>query len=321
MAAQRNGDLNKAVTGYEQVLKLVPNLLPARANLAAAEVQLGRLEDGISNYRVALRLSRGNPQIALLLGDALVSAHRYNEAIALLQPLEKAHPHNLDLAFLLGVALIDKGQRTQGLQRIERVARSRNDENAWTLAAVTRLKMDDYAKAEASAETAIRLNPSDPGAYVLSGMAKAALGNTDGAKTAYRKALDLNSDDFDANLRLGTLLRIDGDTQGAKPYLEHALRLNPASLSARFEVARMEISDGRDAEAVANLEEIVRRDPDLPQPHVRLAVLYVRMHRQRDSDRERQIVDRLQGMHQKREVEDFIDNLERTGVNPSTAAR
>lgn len=293
LAAQRRGDFTAAVNDYERVLKLAPRLLPARANLAAALLQLGRVDEAIANYRLALRQDPGNVQIAILLGNTLVLRHSYGEAIALLQPVEKAHPENLDIAFVLGEALIDAQRPSEGLKRVQRVAAARNDADAWLLAGLTQLKLGDFAKARTNVEAALRANAALPGAYTLLGITKVMAGDEQAAKADYRKALEMNQNDFDANLRLGTILRTESDLLGARKYLESALRLDPSSQSARYEWALMEVAQGDDRAAVADLERIVQSAPNLLQAHVRLAALYYRVHRNEDGMRERQIVDRL----------------------------
>lgn len=310
MAAQQRGDLQAAVSGYESVLKVMPRLIPARANLAAAQLQLGRVDEALANYRTALSEDPKNVQLAVVLANAYVSLSRYHDAISLLQPFEQTHPRDMDVEFLLGEALIDANRQADGLERIEHVANTRNDVNAWMMAALTEIKLAQYAKANASADAALRVDPTAPGAYTLSGMAKAAVGDVLGAKAAYRKAIEQNPSDFDANLRLGTLLlRNDQDPGAAKPYLQHAYQLNSSSLSALFEMAQLAVADRRDAEAITDFEQVVQRAPNLLQPHVRLAVLYARAHRKEDAAREKQIVDRLLAQQQTQDPNALPDDL------------
>ena len=316
LAAQQRGDLETAVADYEQVLRIMPGLIAARANLAAAQLQMGHVDDAIQSYRTALHQDSKNIQLAVLLGDVYVGQHRYGEAVSLLAPIEKAHPENLNVAFLMGEALIDQNQLADGLKRVERVAAARKDGNAWTLAALTELRLGQYTKAAASAEEALRLDPGAPGIYTISGMAKAANGDTAGAKAAYRKALEINPDDFDANLRLGTLLLRDGeDLAGARPYLERAFRLNPESLSAIFEMGQLAVAEKQDAEAIRDFEQVAQRAPNLLEPHVRLAVLYARAHRASDAAREKETVDHLMAQQQQQDPNALPDDLLRQQIN------
>ena len=181
VAAQQRGDFSAALRAYEGVLQARPDLVPARANRAAVLVHLGRFDEAIADYLALLRQEPGNAElrlnlalayykngdfaaaapelqslskqrsgdarIAVLLGDCLVHLTRYDEAIALLGPVEAAHPADLDAAFVLGSALVRSGKPREGLPFIERVARSGNGADAWLLAAATQLRMGEFRKA------------------------------------------------------------------------------------------------------------------------------------------------------------------------------
>ncbi|MBV9675501.1 MAG: tetratricopeptide repeat protein [Acidobacteriaceae bacterium] len=294
LSAQQHGDLEAAVAGYELVLKIDPHLVPARANLAAAQMQLGRTEQALENYRAALKAAPGDPQITLLLGNTLFELSRYTEVRTLLAPFAKTHPDNLDAAFLLGETLIRTQRLREGLPLVERVAKARRDANAYLLAGLTHMQLAEYTEAKASAEQAVRLEPSNPAAWTLDGMAKAAVGELKQAEVAYEKALQLNPNEFDANLRLGTLLlNVDQNMDAAKSYLERALQIDPSSLSARFEVAKIQAALNNNSAAIGNLEQIVARKPDATEAHVQLSTLYARAKRKEDAKREKEIVDRL----------------------------
>ncbi|MBV9033823.1 MAG: tetratricopeptide repeat protein, partial [Acidobacteriaceae bacterium] len=294
LSAQQHGDLESAIAGYEHALKISPQLVPARANLAGAQMQLGRTDQALDNYRVALKTAPGNPQITLLFGNALFELSRYTEVKSLLVPFEKTHPESLDAAFLLGETMIRMQRPREGLPLIERVAKLRQDANAYLLAGLTHMQLAEYTEAKASAEQAVHLESANPTAWTLDGMAKAAVGELKQAETAYEKALQLDPDEFDANLRLGTLLlNVDQNMDAAKPYLERALQIDPSSLSARFEVAKIQAALNNNSAAIGNLEQIVARKPDATEAHVQLSTLYARAKRKEDAKREKEIVDRL----------------------------
>lgn len=294
LSAQQRGDLQTAIADYESALKLVPDLLPARVNLATAQMQLGRADQALDNYRAAHKGAPGDAQITLLFGNALFQMAQYADAIAVLSPLEKAHPENLDVAFMLGETLIRSQRPREGLKLVDRVAKTRNDADAYLLAGLTQMQLTEYPQAELSAGEAVRLEPANSAAWTLKGMANAAGGDLQSAETAYRKALELNPNDFDANLRIGTLLlRMDHDVTNAEPFLDHALQIDPSSLAARFEIANLQAELGDDAAAIANFEQIVARKPEATEAHVQLSALYLRAKHKDDAKRERAIVDKL----------------------------
>jgi predicted TPR repeat methyltransferase len=89
------------------------------------------------------------------------------------------------------------------------------------------------------------------------------------------------------------MLRHDGDNEAAAPYLRRALTLRPDSPEAKFQVGALDLANGHLEVARTELEALAKQWPDFIEAHVQLAVLYARMNRPHDSERERQIVTAL----------------------------
>jgi len=132
-----------------------------------------------------------------------------------------------------------------------------------------------------------------PGGWSLYGQALQECGEHETAKSAFENALRADANDFDANLRFGILLRRDGSSAEAGPYLERALRLRPSSIPARYQVGLLNTALGNLQLARKDLEQIARDSPDFQQVHVHLAALYARLGLTSDSQREREIVLKL----------------------------
>jgi len=129
-----------------------------------------------------------------------------------------------------------------------------------------------------------------PGAWLLYGRAQLDSGDREGAKVSFQRALQADPNDFEANLYLGGMLRYDGAIESAAPYLEKARMLRPTSPEVRFQMGMLDAARGKLEEAVAELEHVERESPNFKEVHVQLAVLYSRLHRPGDSERERAAV-------------------------------
>ncbi len=332
--AQQHGDFETAVRDYRELLKLHPNEVEARVNLGAALVHLGQYDAAIAEYRAALpsltdksgvlmnlalayykkgdfanarqqleSLHKTKPndiRIAILLGDTQLRLGDYSAAVTMLTPLEPANAQNLDYEYVFGSALIRSGQRREGVARIEKVAQAGNSADAYLLAGITLLQINEFEQARRDLEAALRLNPTLPGLYTLVGNARDKTGDVKAAEEAFRSALERNPDDFEANLYLGAILYKRRELEEAKPYLDRALRLNPSSSMARYEMAMLESASQNYEAAVRDLESLVKDDPHWLDPHVELATLYYRLHRPEDGAKERQIVDQLTAEQQSR---------------------
>jgi tetratricopeptide (TPR) repeat protein len=332
--AQQHGDYPTAIRDYRKVLELRPNMVEAKVNLGAALVHVGDFDGAIAMYRSALALisnknavlrnlalayyKKGDFKdaaeqfevlhqalpndvgIAALLGYCDVQLGKAEAAVALLGPLETQSADNLDFEYAFGSALIKAGRRRDGVDRLEKVAKSGNSADAYLLAGSTLLDLNDFEPARRDLDEALRLDPKLPGVYTLAGTARDKTGAIPEAEAAFREALKINPDDFDANLYLGAILYKRRDLDEAKPYLDRALRLDPKSSMARYEVAMFESTSGQYQAAAEELERLVKDDPTWLEPHIELASLYYRLHRPEDGRKERETVDRLTAEQQQK---------------------
>jgi tetratricopeptide (TPR) repeat protein len=331
--AQQRGDFETAIRDYREVLRLHPGDVEAEVNLGAALVHVGQFDAGIAEYRSALPsltdksgviLDLGlayykkgdwenarrqfeplhlaepkNAQVAILLGDTYLRLKQAPAAAALLAPLEPANAENADLEYVLGAALVQAGQRREGVAHLEKAGASGNSADAYMLAGTTLLQINEFEQARRDLDEALRLDPKFPGIYTLAGTARDKTGDVAQAEAAFRQALLLNPNDFEANLYLGAILYKRRQLADAKVYLDKAIELNPSSSMARYEGAMLKSASGEYAAAAEDLEKLVRDDPKWLEPHVELAALYYRLHRQADGERERKIVDQLNAEQQK----------------------
>lgn len=326
VAAQQRGDDALAVRKYQEILKTYPDAVEVRANLGAALVKLGRFDEAIQQYHAVLAKNPANSalrlnlalayykkgalreaveqlaslhadpadtRIATLLGDCYARLGQDDRVIAVLTPVESAHPDDLAVAWLLGSAMIRAGHKREGLDRVDRVAREGHSPEAYLLAGQTALKMNEFERARDYADAALRLNPSLHGGQTLRGTVLTFLGDTPGAIAALRQAVEADPTDFEAQLGLGAALHTARDLDGARQHLQRALELQPGSNLARYEWARLERTEGNVEAAVKDFEKVVHDDPNWAQPHVELAALYFKLNRQSDGERERATFDRL----------------------------
>ena len=330
VAAQKRGDDALAIRKYQELLKLRPDVIEVRANLGAALSRQGRFDEAIAQYRAALAMDGGNfalqmnlalayykkgafaeavkelkllpndPRVATLLGDCYSRLGQDDQAIAVLRPLEAAQPDDLGVAWLLGSALIRTGHKRDGLEFVEKVAKLGNSAEAYLLAGLTALKMNEFERARDDADGALRLNVQLPGAMTLRGMVLPYLGDNGGAIAALRKAIEADPKDFDAHLNLGAVLHTERELDAARQHLERALALQPESLLARYEMARLERTEGKLEAAVKDFEKVIHDEPNWPQPHIELSALYFRLNRQEDGERERAVFDKLNAAAEKR---------------------
>src|SRR5438445_603175 len=154
--AQQSGKNELAVQKYKELIQIHPEVVAAHANLWVWLVSLGRDDEAIAEYHVALTeapsspplvldlalayykkgdfaaaashlaaLHKENPsdvRIATLLGKCETQLGLIGQALAVLEPLEKSNGDNLDLEWALGTAMLRAGENLEGVKRIQKVA-------------------------------------------------------------------------------------------------------------------------------------------------------------------------------------------------------
>lgn len=325
--AQQRGDYQTAVADYRKVLELRPENYQAKVNLGAALVHLGQYDAAIAQYKSALATAQqkgpiqmnlalayykkgdfanaresfvaihktqpNDVRVAILLGDTYLHLGDFAAAVSLLEPYDAANSQNLDFQFVYASALIKSGKRRDGVVRMEKVAEAGHSADAYMLAGMTQLELNEFEPARRDIDMALQLDPKLPGIYTLAGTARDKTGDVKASEAAFREALRINPNDFDANLYLGAILYKRRDTDEAKIYLDRALKIDPKSTMARYEDAMLKSTVGQYEAAASEMEQIVADDPKWLLPHVELASLYYKLHRPKDGAREREIVDRL----------------------------
>jgi len=336
IAAQQHGDYKTAIEDYRKVLALQPGLAEARANLGVALAATGQFDAAIEEdkralaaapNKAALRMNlalayykkgdmdrahsefeavrAANPpppphlSPAVLLGYKDIQLDKEADAAALLAPLEPGHESNMDLEYVLAFALIQTGKESEGIPRMEKVARATRSADAYVIAGSSRMSRREFREARIDLDAAVELDPSLPGVNTLAGQARDALGDTDASVPAFQAALRQDPRDFTANLYLGTIRLKQRDFDSARPLLELAVQLQPAAPLPRFEMAKLNGMTGRYAEAAATLEDLEKSDPNWLDPHVELAAVYYKLHRPEDGQREREIVQQIESKQQK----------------------
>jgi len=333
IAAQEQGDLNSAIDDYRKALAIDPTLAEARANLGAALSAAGRFDDAIQEDKKVLASAPGNTGVrmnlglayykkgdmenaraafdavhtalpqdvsaAVLLGYSDIKLGKSNEAAVMLTPLEHGRESNMDLEYVLAYALIESGEETTGLPRMEKVAKATRSADAYFIAGTARLRRREFHEARADLDAAIDLHGDFPGLYSMAGQARDALGDNEAAQPAFEQALKQDPKDFTANLYLGTMRLKQRDLDSARPMLELAIQLQPANRMARLQMAKLDAMTGKYTEAAATLEELEKAEPNWLDPHIELAPIYYKLHRPEDGQRERDIVQQIEAAQQK----------------------
>jgi tetratricopeptide (TPR) repeat protein len=328
MTLHQAGELDDAIRAYREYLAVEPDSVEARSNLGAALARAGRYDEAIAEYGLGLRKSPDNPalllnlglayyktgrhaeaaarferavslspqfkeQVTLLLAVCYNNLGRYQDAVALLAPLEKDKAGDAGFDYLYGTALIGAGQEAAGTAVINRILSQGDSAEAYLLRGTLKLSAHDRDGARADLEKAVVLNPRLAGAHARLGELLLALGDSERARAVFAQELALDPDEFTSNLNMGVLAKQDQGYVEARRYFERALRTRPNDPGVRYQMANVDLATGNLEQARQALEALIKESPDFAEAHATLATVYYRLNRSADGDRERAVSQKL----------------------------
>lgn len=272
-ALLRRSDPAQAVVHLTEALRLKPDLVEARYNLAALLQETGKLAGAAAAYREVLALAPENPRAYAnlgntlrLLGRAAEAESAYAEAIRIAPRLAIAHTG-------LGRVLQDQGRLDEALQACDEAVRlepglaSAHHDRAGVLRLQGR-----HEDAIAAYETALRLEPRALPVLLELAATLQEVGRFEDAAGRYAQAAVLDASSGLPHAGLATALRMAGQIEAAEAAGRRATTLQPRLAFGHYALANALQARGRDAEALAEYRAATRLQPDEPELQCALAL-------------------------------------------------
>jgi tetratricopeptide (TPR) repeat protein len=231
------GRFDEAISEYRKGLELEPGNISLELNLGLAYYKSGRIADASELFSKIQGTSTKNPQVILLLADCQLRMGQNDKVIALLRPVEKDHPDDLAIAYLLGTALIRANQVQEGQKFVDRILRNGDSAESRFLLGSQMFASGDFPAAVQQFVKAIELNPSVPSLQSFYGQALLNTGDPNAAAAAFQKELASNPNEFEANLYLAEILIHRKQWTEAASLLTRALLVRPDSVEAKQDLA------------------------------------------------------------------------------------
>lgn len=261
-----------AETLYRSILARNPACWLARNNLGILLVESGRREEGLAQYREAVREKPDYVEAHFNLGTAAMEDGRPGEAAehfihALGNARKDAAAHNS-----LGVALQQLGRRGEALGHFERALQlDPGLAQAHYNLANARFVARRFPEAVEHYEISLRLMANQSNAENNLGLALQQVGRAAEAVGHFETALRLKPDYSEAEFNLANARSDAGALAEAIPLYEALLRAKPDFAEAHNNFGNVLLRSGRAGEAIAHYEAALRLIPNYVEAHNNLA--------------------------------------------------
>jgi tetratricopeptide (TPR) repeat protein len=249
-----DGDFEGAVTAFERIVELEPQLIDAWDHLGKSLYYLGRHEQAIEVYRHALEISQGAPNIALSTAEAYLEMGELDAARHHAELATTSHEGAWDV---LAQCALRAGDLAAAERHIETALSLRGTRvRPLILEAELRLAQGQFEEALALTRAVEREASEEPatgrlsGLHFVRGQALAHLGQVDAAKRAFRREMEISPRFVEAYTHLAFLYALEGNGPEAGELLRRSVTENPTP-AAYVAVIRtlVEMGDPRSAEA------------------------------------------------------------------------
>jgi protein O-mannosyl-transferase len=211
-----------------------PSCWMAYNNLAAEQLENGRITEAMALIRLGLDLAPRNVEAHVTLADALKAAGRWDEALAEYHRALEIEPHSVVAHVNLGATLLLLGRPNE---------------------------------AAAHFQAAVETKPDLASAHTNLGDAFLQVGRGDEAIEQYILALRYDPDDADAEANLGTALAQRGRPDEALSHFRRALEIRPGFALARIDLGNVLVQSGRFNEAISEYTRALENDPRSSAAH------------------------------------------------------
>ncbi len=203
------GEANRAIDYYQRALKIDPDFVLARYDLAVTYRGMGEVDKAITEYEKVLKINPRFPEALSNLGGQYFRKGNVKQAVAHFRRAVEVYPNFIQALSNLGAALNKMGNSKQALPHLKK---------------------------------ALKLDPEFAVAYFNLGNAHFAQGNLDEAATAYNNAMQKGVDFLSLHWKLHEIHLKKGRRNQAIMELQTILRMDPQHPEARKKLRELQSS-------------------------------------------------------------------------------
>jgi tetratricopeptide (TPR) repeat protein len=206
---------------------------------ATTVAQIGYWGDSVDLYRRGLAFAPGNPDLMSWLGMALVDRGDKKEGLRLLDAARKIPPPNPKIQFAYALGLQKLGRIDEAAEQYrETLALDDTDAEAHSNLAVILSSRTQFADAKQQLLRAIQVDPDYVNAYINIGVVSMALGQYADAIAFSQRALAIDRSLLVCHSTIALALRAQGRFDEAISQYRYLVEAAPSDEQMRIELAR-----------------------------------------------------------------------------------
>ncbi len=276
MAMRRDGDLEKAIACYREILAKEPNLARVHFNLGIALAKSGKLLSAMESYSQALKLKPDFAEALSNLGDVLIRLDKVEEAKVNLRKAVALNPEFAMAYSNLAEAHCRSHDTVQALAFAEKAVNlDPGLADAHNILGKVLKALGDPERAKEEFLEAIRIDPEHAkahnnlaGFYLEKEMTAEAI-------LHYERAVEIREGFAEAHAGLGTCYIQVGLYDEAIEELDRALELGDESGATRLNLSTALLKNGRIEESVSEANRTLELEPGLTQARNNLAIVHL----------------------------------------------
>jgi predicted CXXCH cytochrome family protein len=153
---------------YRQSLRVDPEFIPSRINLALLHHERGEAKEAEEQFREVLRLDPEHGETAYSLGLLLSELERWDEAGDILRKAADLRPENTRIRYNLALLLMQQEKHTEARQELETVLVIEPDNISFLHAlAILHLQTENQNEANRIIDRLLKLEPNNPQWHML----------------------------------------------------------------------------------------------------------------------------------------------------------
>jgi tetratricopeptide (TPR) repeat protein len=258
-----SGNYPLALKHFRESIAAAPAAADGYFGLAHTLNLMGKKEEAVEQYRVALRGRPWDEWIHSRLGSTLWSLGRTNEAMKHFQEALKINPDFFEARSALASALMDLGDYPAAADQLRRAFLLKPDSTETLVRwAECLLKTGRPAEAEARFRDLVKLDPRNPENYINLGGMLWMRGQRIEALAAYKQAVQLNPAYAVAQFNLATALYGLNRFAEAEAGFAEAVRLKPDYAQALNGLGKALAAQNKLSQAARRFQEAIQLRPD-----------------------------------------------------------